>query len=499
MGFGKVLRQRVPIIGFLVEFQKTVWYPILFAVLCVISGTHGYNVYLPIMWILCAFVVFSVIFTDDNKVFITPLFIMYLAIGFDKLPSSFVSSNGNMLAVFDKKAFVGIIVCATVAIGAFFVRLIADGSVASAFKKRGGLTRSILALDTAFLLNGLFGANYSIKNLLYGAIMAFGLTASYFLIGGMLERSENVLLYACKVSVCTSYTVLFQIAWLLCENYLNGTLIYKAYNLIIKDNLNLGWGVSTVICAVLVLGIPSAFYMAKNCKLPYLSCISATLFLGGAIMMDCRSAVFIGLAVLAVCTVITCISGKNRVHCRIYTVLLIIAIAITVVYFISHPDILPDEIERILKTILKSHKGFSGREKLWKNGIEDFLSSPVFGIGFNDGGYLEDANLNVYSNMYHCIGIEFLGATGIFGCLAFLFHIVQLMILLFKKISWDKLLIIMVPAMILGMSLVDNFFFYFNFQIFYGAFLVFTEIYNNEKTVPSEKKTITCDSVADRS
>ena len=110
------------------------------------------------------------------------------------------------------------------------------------------------------------------------------------------------------------------------------------------------------------------------------------------------------------------------------------------------------------------------------DGIEDFLSSPVFGVGFNDGGYPEALrNNNFFSNMYHCILIEIPAAMGIFGCLAFLLHGFELARVFFKKFSIDKMLVMMVPLSILGLSLVDNFFFYLHFQIYYGAFLSVAE------------------------
>ena len=481
MCFGNALRQKVPIIRFLVEFQKTIWYPIIFAILCVISGTNGYKVYLPIMVVLCAFVLFSVLFTDDNKVFLVPLFMIYFAVGFDNPPYSYTASNGDMFASFNENALKGIIGCAVVIVTAFLIRLICDGSIKAAFTKRCALTVSILAMDMAFVLNGILGPESHPKNLLYGLIISSGITLVYFLVHGMLHRSTDVVTYGCKVAVCASYVVLAQILVLLIRTYLNDTLFFTwGDNVINRMNFYLGWGVTTVVGAILVLGVPAAFYLARKCKFSGLLYLSGLLFVMGTFVLDSRSSIVVG-AFAAFCgIVLSCFRCKNKLACRIYAAIIVLLPIGFLIYLFRFTDFGNNSMGEILRSVFELHKGDSGRIEMWKNGIADFLNAPVFGIGFNNGGYATP-DLNVYSNMYHCIGIEFLGATGIFGCLAFLFHIFELFKLFFRRFSIDKILLMLAPAMIIVMSLVDNFFFYFNFQIFYGAFLAFAEISIKEK------------------
>lgn len=476
MGFGNAIRQKVPIIKILVDFQKTIWYPILFAILCILSGTHGCKVYLPIIMVLCAFVLFSVLFADDNKVFLVPLMMIYFAVGFDNPPYSYTMSNGDMFASFNEKALNKIIVCAAVIIIAFIIRLIFDGSIKAAFTQKRALTWSIVALDVAFVLNGFWGPDMRAKNLLHGIIIAAGITLVYFLVHGMLYKSQDVVTYACKVAVCSAYVVLGQVAFVFIKRYLNDTLFLSwKENVINHMNFCFGWGVSTVVGATLVLGIPAAFYLARKCKFSILAYFSGFLFISGTFILDSRSSILIGSLALVACIILSCFKCKNKVECRIYALIIVILPISVLVYIFKFTDIFNNGIGEVLKSVLASHTGDSGRFEMWENGIEDFLKAPVFGIGFCNGGYAVP-DLNVYGNMYHCIGIEFLGAMGIVGCLAFGFHIFELFKLLLKKFSIDKMILMMVPAMIIVMSLVDNFFFYFNFQIFYGAFLALAEI-----------------------
>ena len=211
MGIFAKWRDNFAPIRFLVNAQKTPWYPVLFAVLCIIGGTHDHTVYIPILWILSAFVLFSVFFTDDNKVFLTPLLMIFFSLGCDTSSDAFSDSNGDMLAFMDKGAFVEVMTICAICVGSFIVRLILDGSIASAFKRRRLFTVSIIAMDIAFLANGLFSPGYEIVNFGYGAFLAMGFTVVYFIVSGMLEHSEDPITYACYAMVATADVAFLQI------------------------------------------------------------------------------------------------------------------------------------------------------------------------------------------------------------------------------------------------------------------------------------------------
>ena len=478
-------RDRCAPIRFLVKAQKTVWYPVLFAILCIIGGTHDHTVYIPIMWTLAIFVLFSVLFTDDNKVFLVPLLMIFFSIGCDTRSDAFVDSNGDMLAFMDASALTNIILLGTLAVGSFIIRLACDGSIAEAFKRRRLFTVSIIAMDIAFLTNGMFSDKYNIANLGYGALMAMGFTVVYFIVSGMLTHSEDPISYACVTMVATAYVALLQIMQVAVELHKKGKffLFFDAERfgvdsiLINKDDLALGWGISTVIAAVFVLGIPAAMYLAREKKLSLFFYFSSVLFVLGTVIINVRSAMFIGALALIVSMIICCIKGKNRVLIRVYTAvfaLLCIIALIAINYTLVSLSSLVDKVVEILRLGVGVDEA---RGELWANGIEDFKSSPWFGVGFNDGGYADEFRKNnVFSNMYHCIFVEIPGAMGVVGCIAFLIHIVSLGILFFKRMSVNKLLLLLVPIMIIGMSIVDNFFFYLHFQIFYGAFVALAEL-----------------------
>ncbi len=483
MGVFARLRERFPFIKFLVNAQKTVWYPILYATLCIIGGINDHTVYIPILWILVSLHLFSVFFADDNKVFLTHLCMIYFSIGCDTSGEVFYESKGEMLSYMSDEALKQIVVIGIVGVGSFIIRLIADGSIAAVFKQRRAFTFGILAMDIAFLLNGILSPTYDAINLAYGALLAMGFTVIYFLVIGMLEKSEDPVTYGCTVIVGTAYIALIEIMIVVYRLILEDKFIlsYNETTVINKYYLALGWGVSTVIAAVFMLGIPAALYLAKNFRGSFFTYFSCVLFIIGAIVINARCAMIVGIITFVIGTAVSCIFGKNKKKIRIYALICLIAGISAVVYV--HKNII--EIQEILKLLRIDALADSGRGELWKNGIEDFKKSPLFGAGFNDGGYAESLrNNNFYSNMYHCILIQIPGAMGILGCLAMLIHVKDLTCFFFKKFSADKMLLLLIPIMIIGMSMLDNFFFYLDIQILYGVSLALAEIQVNQKHSP---------------
>ncbi len=454
---------------------NSVFYPIIFAVICIISGLGGRETYLPMISVLCALVLLSAIFSSDNKVFLVPMLMAYYSLGRDFEELEFNSTEKGYLQSFDVEAFKYVCLLGVIMAIALVIRLSLDGTIKKAFKKRGMFTIGIICLDIAFLLNGIFSAKYEPINILYGALFGAVLTLFYFILLAMLDSSNDSITYACKTLVCASYVALFQTAIVSWGFYKNGLLFfteeYLNHNLIRRPVL--AWGVPTIIGAVIVLGIPAAMYLAKKCKYSVISYISAVLFLFGALLINSRSAMLFGAIFFVISLVFTCVGGKNKWFNRIFTLLMLTLGTGLVLYIFK--EILP--FGEAIKLLRFDQIKNDARIPLFKNAIDDFKSAPIFGIGINDGAFSSDLTMNnIYSMMYHNVFLQFLGAMGIVGIIAFFVHLKHLGELTVRRFTLNKLMLLLVPFMILAMSLFDNFFFYPNFQITYALFLVLAEI-----------------------
>ena len=477
--------KRAPVISQIIKIQNSVLFPFITALLCVLSGTSGKEIYLPCMWIFTACIFFAGIFSEDVKVFFVPFIMGVCFLGLD-VPADYYK-KWDQIPTFDKAAIPHFIACIVLLAIVLAFRIISSGMLREAFFKRGIFFWGIIFIDAALVLNGVLSQGYVITNLLLGIGTAVIITVCYFIFLPMLSRSKNSITYLCATMMATSYAVVGQtivMAGRLAEykNLVNYSST-EQYHYVHRAMLAMGWGPVTITATVIVLGIPAALYLARSSKLSFLSFFSAPVFLLFALIVNTRSAVVVGAIAMVVGIILCVTGGKNRTKNIIYTaVLLVCAVAAVIAVY--------DKVAVYLTDILKFmrvysgdgiEKLLSGRLSMWKNGIADFLRAPAFGVGFVDGGATTDRYTNIYRNMYHNVFIQFLGAMGVVGLFAFLVHLKHLLEVTIRGFSAEKILLLCVPLMIIGGSLVDNFFFYPNFQIIYAVFLAAAELKLEER------------------
>ncbi len=475
MGYGALLYKKYAPIRAVVKFQNSVFYPIIFALLCAVSGVSSKTVYVPILLFMCALVTFSALFGNDNKVFLVPILMAYYALGndTDKLYSS---ERGDIISTFDIDGLASAILCGVVMAVAIFARLIADGTIKRALTKRGICFWSILTLDAAFILNGAFSGKWVASNLLYGLLTSLAITVFYFLVLSMIENSQEPEVYACKTLVCTSLAAVAQAT-------VKGYRLHLAQKLFIEDwkgdvfqfaRIELPWGIATIIGTVICLGIPAALWLAIFRKYCFVSYFSALVLVAGTFLLNTRVAMLLGAAMLVLGTILGCFCGKNKKTFR-FTALSLAVLAIIAMLFMDKYMHTLDPIIELAKKLLRFNdlSSVKSRLELWKNGMDDYLSSWLFGVGFRDGA--TESAQNIYSAMYHSIIIQFLGAMGTFGIIAFFVHIKHVAEIFIRRFDIGRAIIICVPFMIITASFVDNYFFYPNFQIIYAVFLAVAE------------------------
>ncbi len=483
------IREKSKLVSLIVKFQNSVAYPALFALICAISGTCGKQVYLPCFFLLTAFCIFAGLFSKDLKVFIVPCFLIYYALGFD-VHDNFYAEQAP-LPEFDYSVIPYLGVCAVLILIVLAFRLISGGFIKETLAKRGIFFWGILLLDAVLILGGIFSPDYGFDTLIFGAMIAAVLLVSYLLFLVIFSRSKDGIAYACKTLVCLGYLVLFQILTIAYRLHIHDNFIPDRGNdllIINRQMLGLSWGYATIIGGVLVLPIVACIYLMRTRKYPVFSFISALLFWLTTVLIDTRNAIIMGAIVLLLGFILCCTGGKNK-RINLITVLstvLLAAIGIAV-FIISFPDTYHSIIETLLEILrfdadISSSGGLtnflSSRPIIWADGLRDFLSAPVFGVGFRYG-YLSpaDASAKLFDNMYHNVFIQFLASMGIVGVLIFVFHLKHIAQVTLRRFSAEKLILLMVPYSILIMSLVDNFFFYPNFILIYTAFLAASELY----------------------
>ena len=474
-------KKRPKFIDAIEKFQLSGAYPVFFAILCTISGLGNKYVYLPVISVLALSILFSVLFVRDNRVFITPIFMIYYSLGSDSV-KAFFDSNGNVIASFDTDGFIGICILAAIISIPFFSRFIIDGSIAYTLKNRGVTFWGMVALNIAILLGGAFSPEWSMMNLAYGLIIVVGLDVFYLILSSVIRKSDDsIVQYVFRVLFITCLLVCVQALFVVLRLHLNGLLIrvdiWTGRWILQREYIAMSWGIVTLIGAVCATGIPAAMYLAQNGRFPLFYYISALFMWGTTILINTRSAMIVGGAFLIIGGIIISLSGKNKKVNLIFSsaLLTLTVIGLVSVYiYLSKASMLEETLFNIYKFL--RFDMVSNRIESYKIGISNYLSAPLFGVGWSKGGHTPESQPgNFYSNMYHCFVIQMGASAGSVGIIALLIHLKDIIILSFKNIKIDRLFIVAVPIVILLMSLVDNFFFYLNFQIFYVAFLTLAE------------------------
>lgn len=478
------LCQRSKMLSFFIKLQNTAFYPALFALICVISGTSPREIYLPCMYILTALAVLTGLFSSDLKVFVVPAFLVYYSLGADVTLEYY--SGYTYMPPFDSSSMPHFALCLVLLSITLLYKLIASGAIGEMLKKRGLFFWGIIAIDVALLLNGLFSKGWSIMGVAYGLLTAIPLTLFYCLFLTVIARSKDGVAYACKTLVAVGFAVSAQVL-------ITALKLYHFDNLLITMDsgaerinrymLSMAWGPPTIVGAVIAVTIPAALYLARSRRYPVFSYASAMFLWAMTIFIDTRSAIIFGGIALFFGIIFCSLSGKNKKVNRILTLLLVLAmLAFAIWLFVLNPDRGESIVDKILDALRLDFDSegndslealLGSRADIWLGGWRDFLRAPIFGSGIISGDYPLD---EVYSNMYHNVFIEFLGSMGVVGLLAFLIHLKHGLEAIFRRYSLDKLLLLSVPLCILGMSLVDNFFFYPNFAIIYAAFLACAEV-----------------------
>ncbi len=475
------MQNRPKFIDLLEKFQLSAAYPVLFAVLCLFSGLGDKDVYLPIISVLAIFILFSVLFVRDNRVFIAPIFMIYYSMGMDT-PLTFGTSNGNVLAAFDPDGFKGICILAAIIVIPVFCRFACDGTFTYAIKNRGITFYGMAFLNVAILLGGAFSRHWTPFNLLYALILVAGLDVFYLILSSIIGRSDHSIIpYACFVLVLTCLMISLQVFACAHQLHLEKRLFWRDPRIdkyvLRRERLAMSWGIPTIIGASATVGIPAAMYLARNKRFHLFYYTSAIIMWLVTLVVNTRSSMLVGGVFLITGIIIISFSGKNR-KCNLIFSLILLAATATVLMmaynkltkYMSIKDIFL-EISRFLRLNI-----VNDRIVLYQEGLKDFLRAPIFGVGWEKGAIPAGSQMNnFYSNMYHCIIIQMSASAGIVGIAALAYHIKDIFCILFKKARMDRFLLILVPSSILLMSLVDNYIFYLNLQIFYVAFLSLAE------------------------
>ena len=358
--------------------------------------------------------------------------------------------------------FVAIIVVFVVL---FFLRLCLTVGLSRFLKERRKLLTGFLVLGAAFFLGGIGYEEYTARNLLYAFLLFGSMFALYFLVPPMVDWKKAPKDYFFWAGLFLGLVVAAELIFAYCTNG-----VIDAEGSIVRGNIRTGWGQHNTIGAVLAVCMPCAFYLAVKKKYGFIFSALGVLLYVAVVATNSRGSILMGGIVFLVCVVMTLVHKKNRLGNGL--VFLAAALAAGVLL-----GIFRDDLENLFSVLLEIELDPSGRDELFKDGMEKFRLSPLFGSGFFSIGWggWGDSAMTILPYFWHNTFVEMLAACGVVGLAAYLFHRFQTIRLFFTAPTWEKSFLAASAGVILLTSLLDCHLFNIGITFIYSALLLFAE------------------------
>lgn len=452
-------------------FFRSVYFVVLVAALMVVSNFFGMEL---AVFYFYMFLGLLVILFDDDMLHLMPIFLCcYMCISMRNNPAA----NGDSV-FYDPSfqlQFIFIIAIALVLIATRLISVLLNGKK----RKLPALAIGFLCLGLGYILGGLFTPYYDLRTAFFGFVQVASLSGLYFLFyyGVDWEKADKE--YFAKMFTVIACGLVLETIWMYIES---GELAnFLAGNGIDRTKLVTGWGVYNNVGALIAILLPAPLYLAATKKHGFLYALLALAVFLGLCLTQSRGATLLGSVPFAVGVVLVLVwsKGKERKHNIIAVASGAGALLLAVVLTFTVPA-LRDAFGRFFNKIVETGTNGQGRIDLYKEGLEQFSSSPFFGVGFYQCGQYNhrwgdlptDAFLPV---RYHNTYVQLLASGGIFATVCYLLHRAETLVLLFRKPTKEKTFLFLCMLALILTSLLDCHFFNMGPGLFYGVILVWAE------------------------
>ncbi len=426
----------------------------------------------------------ALLFTDDARFAMPPLFMIALQLSFRHVTYGNMSYYTQPLSIACFSAAAAILLTS---ITTFVIKSIKTNKIT--FKnKPSRLFVSLSIMAASMLTAGLFHSPFDFSSLLYGFGEGAAFVLLYLFFAVLTDNSEQTRVYAAKSMVATMILICLEIATFYVFRFNRFGIMDSNW----KSNMTLGWGISNTAGALIVMLIPSAYYLIyKNINVTFNYCV-VFIAINAVYFTMSRAALLIGFPLVVALAIFCFVKNKtSRKKIGILTVLFITAeIAFVIImiltdsvktftdFFIAS-SLSPSPDDATSGTILPDTRG---RSRIWSDYFGFFKSAPVFGVGFyNAFRNAMNPNMTLFSGMAHNTLIQFTGSCGMVGLLAYLYHRFETVIVRVKNHSPEKILFsIGITALVL-MSLFDVYFMSPYFIMFYDLILVICEKFDKKE------------------
>ncbi len=428
------------------------------ACITLISSFFGWEV--PAFYCYAAFTALAVFFGGDATGVLPVVGCGYMCISYEYRDGKYPAT-----AVFDDpQAVVQMGFCI-----ALMVLMIAARALYNAVfgeeRRAPRLWIGFVILVVSYVLGGAFTKYYGWDTVAFGVVNAFIICFLYFTLRYVIDWRTFRMDYAFRLFCVIGAVVLVQVVAMY---FREGVFVDGA----VKDRglLGTGWGHYNSVGCVLSMCACAPLYFAAKKKHGWLYTALAVAFAVGIILTQSRGSILFGGSVFLVALVLSLVKAPKRE--RMFSLLFL---GVCVVAALVVALCLWEKLRALFESMIIHGADDNGRVELFKEAWRYFLSAPAFGAGWGGDRWADSSSPFTYF-MAHNTYLQLLGSLGVFGVLAYLFHRVQTLVMLFKRPVYAKFIMALsILAMLLICFMDCHFFQCGPSAIFYSVLLLFIE------------------------
>ena len=435
------------------NFYRGIWYPIFVAALVFTGHATGWDIQFASLVLLTA--VPGIWIMHDSNFLFAPFCMLTLTV--TARYYDFETADNHYDRFLQQPWFTLFLASAGIALLSIIVFMTRNRRSVNHLKQPW-IFLSLLILCGVMLFNGAFNPLYTPKNLMYASFFSMATLFVYLLFAlyGNFDRYCTDQFFFCLT--VTGVLILLELL------FAYFTRVTFADGSIVKESVMVGWGAWTHIGGMLAFLMPAPFYFARQRRNGWgFYLIGVAIFLG-TLFSQSRGALLVGGVVFLLCLILVCSGGPNRKQNRVFT-------AILAAFLMVGALLLSSRLGALIQNFINYGFDDNGRFDLWKAGWAHFLDYPVFGSGFYDA-CVYDWQMVVLPYLYHDTLVQMLAACGAVGLLAYLWHRVLTVRMVFRNRSIPKFFFGVCLLGLLLFSLIDVLFFKIYSTMIYAMILV---------------------------
>jgi len=442
------------IVVLLNKFLYSYFYVAFIALLTALTCIFGFEMYTYYIYVALGGIL-PCLFSKDMTPMIAPLGMAYSSVS---LKTKDVTTGSTLFAGRWYHLFILLTLIAIFVGGRLIFELISNKEKRN---YRPYLTYSYIAFGLCLICAGINTPYYSIKEFTFGLVEALALSGCYFLLIYLINWKDIKKDYYAYLTLFYGLALVLEVFVLRMMN--NG------------EHIRTGWGVNNNVAGQLCICLAGPIYLAIKKKWAPIYLISEGFILLAAGLTNSRSGALMGTIICVASLVIFYIKVDKKK--RIQSIIIgVVAISSFVAFAFIFIDIFKTGFAKLIG--LESDPfSLSGRDLIWKNGYENFLANPSFGLGWYQCqmGRSDYFTYSFIPARYHNTFFQIIGTCGLFGLIAYIYHRYQTVKMTFKKPTLEKTFVFISILGLLLTSLFDCHFFNLGPGLNYCIALAFIE------------------------